>query len=325
MQPNIDYSLVLILKSFLGSPKSDSGGENRTQWEFNCPSNKCKFDSNKYNLNYHSAKKVFRCWKCGYSGYIHKLVKNYGGKNNYNNLTLLLPTDRVGYNIFKKPEIDYNAISCELPPEFIPINKLDAKTSWKQNKAIEYLTQTRKVSQEIIDKYNIGFTEDGYYKNRIIIPSKNSAGSHNYFEARDYTGKSKPTYLKPKDIHKDHIIFNEFDINWNIPVYLVEGVFDMFRIPNSIPMLGKSPSDLLIDMIIRYNPTIIICLDDDAVSDSNNIYKNLSSLGVDVYHINMSGLSDISKIYEDYGREGVLHLVKSAKKLNFTHIFDKIL
>lgn len=325
MQQNIDYTLVSIIKSFLGSPKSEGGGENRSQWEFNCPSPKCKHDVNKYNLNYNSQKKVFKCWKCNYSGYIHKLVKNYGGKNNYSNLIMLLPTERVGYNIFKKPEIDYSLVTCDLPKEYIPINKGYINSSWKQRMAMEYLLEKRKISQSIIDKYGIGYTEEGEFKNRIVIPSKNKEGKYNYFEARDYTGKAKPTYLKPKDVHKDHIIFNEKEINWDLPVYIVEGVFDMFRVPNSIPMLGKSPSDLLISKILKYNPTITLCLDSDAIFDSQKIYKNLSSLGIDVYQIDMTGLSDLSKIYEDYGFDGIYHLIKSRKKINFDDIFEKLL
>ena len=60
------------------------------------------------------------------------------------------------------------------------------------------------------------------------------------------------TYLNSKDI-----IFNEFYINWDLPVYLVEGVFDSLRIPNSIPLLGKGVSPLLLKRLLENNFEVV--------------------------------------------------------------------
>ena len=52
-----------------------------------------------------------------------------------------------------------------------------------------------------------------------------------------YTEKGKASYNP--EAQKEIIIFNEHLIDWNEPIYIVEGAFDSIFIPNSIPMLGK--------------------------------------------------------------------------------------
>lgn len=318
MDNSVDAPIVSILTDFLGHPKSDHG----FQLEYNCPTQKCIHDQNKFNLNYHTSKKVFKCWKCKYKGYVHSLVKRFGGNKNYKKLLELLPKENLEYTVQKKIIQNHNLITCDLPDGYKPLLKNSSNPSWSQARAMDYAFNERKLSFEDIDKYQVGYVDSGYYKNRLILVSKNRLGKINYFEARSFLKKVKPTYLKPSGdiVHKDQIIFNESEINWDLPVYLVEGVFDMLRIKNSIPMLGKMPSDLLIRQILKYKPQVVICLDADAIKDSLEIYQKMASLGVDVRIIDMFGKQDISKIYEDYGNEAIFHLLKTTKKLSFEDI-----
>ncbi len=324
--------ILSILKNFLGEPKSSKDFEARKQWEFNCPSHDCRNDINKFNLAFNTEENIFKCWKCKDSGIVHKLVHKYGSSEDYKRLKLIMP-EYVGnfVNVFRKNTINHNLITCPLPEGYTLITSTVKSTMHKI--AYDYMTKIRKLTFNQLVDYEIGYTEVGAYRNRIIIPSRNDCGSINYFEARTFLKKVKPPYYKPdqkvflsKNVpEKYDIIFNERNINWDLPVYLVEGVFDMFRIPNSIPMLGKTPSWLLISKLIEHNSTVIICLDEDAIKDSFEIYEQLSSLGLDVYFIDLKGLGDISYHYEQNGVQAIIKLLKNRKKIDFIYKLSRIL
>lgn len=320
-----DYLVVNIIESFLGSAKTSTGGESRSQWEFNCPSSKCRKDQHKYNLAYQSQQHVFKCWKCSYSGFVHRLVKEFGSTQDYTRLKLILPEYKQNpFNIFRKAQVNYDLITCPLPVGYMPLSQL--RKSHLYEKAWDYVTNTRKVSLAQIDKLKIGYTEQtGPRKHRIILPSLNSQGKINYWEARDYLDDPKVPYWKPQTPHVSDIIFNEYNINWNLPVYIVEGVFDALRIPNSIPLLGKKPSDLLFFKLLLHKPKVIVCLDADAIKDGMEFYKKLSSLGLDVYFIDLKGYKDISKIFEEGGQEAVNEVLRTSRKIDEVYEISRLL
>ena len=319
-----DYIIVNIIEGILGSPRFGSDSDTRVQWEFNCPSPTCRHDRDKFNLAYKSNDKVFKCWKCQYSGYVHRLVEEYGSKDDAARLRLILPKyNNSSFNVFRKPKIDYNSIVCDLPDGYFPLS--ESRKSKLYDLAWDYTTNQRKISVSQIDKFKIGYTESGSRKFRIILPSLNSYGKINYYEARAYLKDSKRAYMKPDSPHKNDIIYNEYYINWDLPVYLVEGVFDAIRIPNSIPMLGKSPSELLINKLLIHNSTVIVCVDPDAFKDGMGIYKQLSSLGLNVFFVDLKGKRDISRIFEEGGQEELNKFLKTARKIDELFEINKIL
>jgi DNA primase len=116
----------------------------------------------------------------------------------------------------------------------------------------------------------------GEKSGRIIVPSFDSKGELNYYIARSWNPKSKMKYMNP-EAEKEKIIFDEHLIDWDKNIYLVEGVFDAFFLPNSIPMLGKYISELLFTKIYtQATKDIIICLDGDAWKDAEKLYRELN-------------------------------------------------
>lgn len=323
--PETNYIVISILQNFLGNPKSGNS-KNKSQWEFNCPTYTCKHDVGKYNLAYHAEKHVFKCWKCEYSGYVYKLVKEHGSSDDLKKLKILIPEYQGKYSsidIFnkKKPFIDYNVFTCELPKGYV---HLLAGQGEIHKLALDYVVNDRKISDKQIDKLNIGYAEWGPRKNRIIIPSYNSIGKINGYEARTFLkNASGSKYFGPDYPKKEDIIFNEYFINWDLPVYLCEGLFDSIRIPNAINMGGKKPSYILINKILQCNARVIICLDSDALKDGIKIYKDMQSLGIDVFFVDLHGNKDISKIYEEIGQQGVAQLLMSVRKIDFLFEFEK--
>ena len=344
MEENNDYIIAQIVKSFLGEPKSEHDALSKKQWQFNCPSPKCRHDIDKFNLEYNSEKHLFKCWKCEYKGFIYQLAQDYGSPVDLQRVQSILPPDKVDSlrsKTINKPKVDHHLVTCKLPEGYFPLGKNRNTPLYKL--AWDYLVHERKVSPSFIDKYEMGYTETGPRRFRIIIPSKNALGRINYYEARSYVrGPKVIPYIKPPgdEVHKNDIIFNEYFINWDLPIFLVEGVFDMLRLPNAIPVLGKEISELLTNELMKHNSTVIICFDPDAIEKTVETYTKLSSLGLNVFFVDLLSYNkdfvegnlpsikgkdreemlnrDISRIYEGYGKSEVVNAIKYAKRLDLT-------
>mgnify|MGYP001002731744 CR=1 FL=1 len=130
-------------------------------------------------------------------------------------------------------------------------------------------------SLELIETHISWVLLTGDYAYRIIVPSYDMDGKLNYFVARAWTPK-KMKYKNPS-VPKDEIIFNESRIDWTKDVYLCEGVFDGFFLPNPIPMLGKMLSENLFTALYeKVQGDIHICLDGDAWENALRVYHNLN-------------------------------------------------
>ena len=133
----------------------------------------------------------------------------------------------------------------------------------------------------MIEKYGIGFCDKGSHKGRIVVPSYNMNGELTYYIARSWDPNTKAKYKNP-EAEKDKIIFKEHLINWDEDIFLVEGVFDGFFLPNSIPMLGKHMSSVLFDSLYNKSKGVVtIALDGDAWNDAVKLYNELN--GGDLY------------------------------------------
>jgi len=239
-------SLVELLEDVLG----DHGLHypNRGQISFNCPV--CDDDRNKSNLEVNYFTNVYKCWSCseseGTHGSLGKLFDKYGNK---------------------KPKV-------QLPKEYKLFKDVNPRYPIRQQ-AINYL-YNRGISDYMIEKYQIGFCDNGSHSGRIIIPSYSAKGELNYYIGRSWDPYTKAKYRNP-EAEKEKIIFWENLIDWNKDIYLVEGAFDGIFLENSIPMLGKHMSELLFESI--YNKAkgdIIICLDADAWVNAVKLYHELN-------------------------------------------------
>ncbi len=122
----------------------------------------------------------------------------------------------------------------------------------------------------------MGFCDRGKFTGRVIIPSYDSEGELTYFIARSWNPHTKAKYMNP-EVEKDIIIFNESLIDWEKDIYLCEGVFDALFLPNSIAMLGKHMSELLLNTLYeKAKGNIIIALDGDAFKDAVRLYEELN-------------------------------------------------
>jgi len=271
-----DYDgIVDMLDEILGDPKSHN--DFTGQISYDCPvcSHEIKgldHGDGKGNLEINYKLAVYKCWACGEShrtrGRLRYFVKKYGTKTHLRKYDTICP-DEV--NILKK---EYNPV--RLPKEFKLFSSISDgfKLTHHYKRAMGYL-KSRNITDDLIHRYRMGFCIDGEYANRIVIPSYDADFELNYFVARSYESKPFLKYRNP-EAEKESIIWNERLIDWDEPIFLVEGPFDSLFLPNSIPMLGKKMSEFLFSKLYDNAQNIIIVLDGDAWDDAVRLYYKLN-------------------------------------------------
>ena len=307
-----------ILLDVLGKPKKRN--ENKQQYAFDCPV--CSAEKGDYegdgkgNLEVNLAEGVYHCWACGEThgtrGGLKKLFKSFANKDQVKKLKM------IGYDLsdFKAKVKEVNVIEdLTLPKGFISFEEGNPK-SLLYKQAWNYLTKERKLSPETIFKFRMGYVSGGQYDSRVVVPSYDINNELYYWVTRTYVN-AKPKYLNP-DSDKEQIIFNECCLNWDSDIYLVEGPFDHLVVHNSIPILGKKISDKLMHSLFhKATANIIILLDSDAWEDAKNHYAklNVGKLFDRIKIIRLDDGYDIAKIQEDFGREGVVNIMRNSFKL----------
>jgi hypothetical protein len=318
----MSHLLVNILESFLGEHRKLN--EDTGQVAFDCPA--CSDEKGlpdgdgKGNLEINYDKNIFKCWVCCDTNYMHgpvtKLIKKYGSNKNLRDYLLVKP-DANEFTQKERAEI-----IVELPEGYKKLSNCTSK-DFKYDLAMNYLRK-RGITDEIIKYFDIGYTIKGPFFNRIIIPSYDSEGKLNYFIARWFANEyTKLKYVNPI-AEKQEIVFNESKVNWDATIYLVEGVTDHIVTPNSIPLLGKFISPMLLEMLHdKAAANVVVVLDDDATKDAINLYKQLN-FG-DLYNRIRICIPpkdyDPSKLFEEYGAKGIIDLLKTSRKLTESEMY----
>ena len=269
----------VILLGYLENILGKSHKKARENYAFTCP--KCNHRKPKLEVNLHTNEKgenPFECWVCGFKGKtIRSLLRQ-----------LQVPASQA-HEILKyvrKGEEDKYKITSgvELPKEFKTLFNA-SQTSVIVNKIKKYL-QARGFTEQDYIKYNVGYCTAGEYSGRVIIPSYNEQNQLNFFVGRTYEDAFHK-YKNP-EASKDIIAFENL-INWNLPIILVEGVFDAIAVKrNAVPLLGKSMSKALLKRIISSKTEdIYIALDKDAFKRAIEHAETLLNIGKKVYLIDL--------------------------------------
>lgn len=260
-------AVVELISEFLGNPKKIY--ENKSQISWDCPI--CDDDKHKGNLEVNIEKGLFHCWACGDTegthGTLNKLFGKFGTKQ-----------QKKLYNILR-PEENEKKVKVVKPKVVLPENFTlfkDSHPIYPVRKQAHNYLKNRGITDNIIEKFGIGFCDKGSHAGRIIIPSYDKSGKLNYYVGRSWDIHSRAKYRNP-EAEKEKIIFWESLIDWDRDIYLVEGAFDGMFLDNPVVMLGKHMSELLFETI--YNNAkgdVIICLDGDAWENAVRLYHELN-------------------------------------------------
>ena len=300
--------LVALVNSILGSGKKTAGGNQ----SYTCPH--CNHHKPKLEINFDSHKNKanpWHCWACDVRG---KSIIPLLRKAN-------APQDKIEYAKTLVVDSSYNYVektyaALTLPSEFISLSSVDSPTLSMRH-AQAYI-KNRGVSNHDISQYNIGYCDEGLYKNMIILPTYDAEGSLNYFTARSFEKDPFTKYRNPS-VSRD-IIPNEYFINWNIPVILCEGIFDAIAIKrNAIPLLGKSiQSSLMKKLIVSAVDKIYIALDSDAIKQALRFCEKLMAEGKEIYLVDLQ-----DKDPAELGFANFTKLIQNTFPLTYSQLLSK--
>jgi DNA primase len=303
----VDQLLITLVDSVLGSGKNTA----RNNRAYCCPF--CKHPKPKLEVNMATTSKgenFWNCWVCGKKG---KKLTNLFKSLQADSIKILELKSLVRSSSSSTEEIIVEHIS--LPKEFIPL--YPTPTGISARHALIYLKQ-RNITEEDIIRYNIGYCEYGEYTNMIIVPSYDENGILNYFSARNFNKNLSLKYKNPK-VSRDIIPFG-FYVNWNSPLILCEGVFDMLAIKrNVIPLLGKNiPKSLMKKIVTSSVQKIYIALDKDAIKQALGFCEELLNEGKKVYLVELQ-----DKDPGEMGFVNFTNLIQQTQKLTFSKLFEK--
>ena len=261
----------------------------------------------KLQINISSQK--WHCWVSNSGGHsLYSLFKKINADSRY-----FSELKDLVFVSTKKGEVESKVI-VSLPIEYKPL--------WKPSKSLFYkhalnFLKKRGITKIDLQKYKLGFCDDGIYGNRVIIPSYDENGILNYFVGRSFMGDNMK-YKNP-NVSRDIIPFDWF-IAWSYPIVLCEGVFDAISIrTNAIPMLSKKPSKSLLTKIFQEQvKTIYIALDNDAKKDAYNLSEFFKDFGIDSKVVNLPKNEDPN----DLGFERMTNLIGDTISSSFSDMIS---
>lgn len=237
--------LLFALKP-LGDSKTHAN-----QVKYNCPNcEKQGHPINKYNLEVNYDKGQWHCWCCNNSGSLYTVIQKYG----YKEYLELFKTQKDEFESLDKKNESTEIF--ELPKYLI--------SALNHPPAVSYL-ESRGISKEQIKKYNILYCYSGDLQDYLLFPGYNKED-----KLTGYATHSLKTKRYKNFKSKDFICLWENLIDKTLPIIITEGQYDALSLPNSIPLLGMTLSNQLVDWLTECS--IIIILD---TSVSESVYKNM--------------------------------------------------
>lgn len=320
MEGKVYDNLCVLFESFLG--QSYRGVNERGQAQFACPF--CNSPKKNLEVNFHSG--IYHSWCCPeMSGSVFRLINRFGGKSVEEEYRAEL--ERIG--ILRLYEISFleapGTAEKEDRPVVLPAEavRMNEKNGLHVN-AFEYLKK-RGIDSAVISEWDLHCTppecENRKIVSRIIIPSRNREGKLNYWVGRSYMDTHPSLKYVNCEAKRKNIIFGEDRIQnfYSGDIRLVEGPFDAFVIPCSIPVLGKkiSKSFYLYRTLMQKAASVTLVGDGEALREWENIYKLLdrNRLHGKVFMCTLPENEDPSSIYSSRGRKGIISILASAHRI----------
>jgi len=162
----------------------------------------------------------------------------------------------------------------------------------------------RGVSKHKIWLLRLGYSNNNEFSRCLIIPSFDIKGNINYYTARKIDVDTNCGYkYKNANVPKKNIIFNELNIDWNIPLTLVEGPLDLLKTnDNATCLLGSSLTEdmSLFQNIVKNKTEVNLALDEDAYYKSIKIASLLANYDIKVNILDTRGNYDVGDMTHEY-------------------------
>lgn len=290
MQPTFTEKIAFVERCFGKGVISRSGEDIAVA----CPA--CS-DSKKKKLSISLLTWNFHCWICNEKGKtLVPVLRKHKSRETLAEYRSRFLNQKIRDEIQEEiPEQKF-----EYPEGFIPVaNVLDSKNP-NVKASIAYL-RSRGLTDQDFFKFRPGVTPSGRDPRRVFFVSLDELGEENYFVSRSIDEHTRQRYVN-SNVDKTKIVFNECDIDWDSPLYLVEGIFDQIRLrKNSACLLGSTLSEnsLLFKKIVENQCEIVLALDSDAQEKARKIANSLISYGCDVKFFPLFGNKDVGSMTKD--------------------------
>ena len=260
----------------------------------------CPFCNNnnrkKLKLSIHLEKNFYHCWVCDKKGAnIPFLVKNINPSYVSEAETLFKSRVKKTFNLFEEETVE-EEINVELPPDFSflveSFNSVDPDIRAVFKYAIKRGTDKHKMWM-----LRLGASTDPEFSRMLIMPSYDKDGKLNFYTCRKIDVNTKNSYkYKNSVVPKKNIIFNELNLDFSLPLTIVEGPLDLLKTnDNATCLLGSSltPNMKLFQEIVKNKTEVILALDDDVYDKTLKIAKSLSEYDINVKVLNTSIAEDV--------------------------------
>jgi hypothetical protein len=190
-----------------------------------------------------------------------------------------------------------------LPDEFVPLWRDPGATALSLDAARAYLRK-RGVGASIIEAARIGACSRGRLAERIVVPIDRADGSLAGWVARTWHSDAERKYLYPSGMNRTGLVYNAaaLDEETDIPVLVVEGVFDTFPFwPDAVAVLG-SPTDSQVDVLASARRPVVVVLDGDAWEKGMWLAMRLRFDGAQAGHVRLPPGKDPDEVDLDWLR-----------------------
>ena len=258
------------------------------EYMFFCPE-KCHETKKKLSVNLD--KNVYKCWKCGdlRGNDIRFLILKYA-KHLIKEWNSVEPYRGVVGDEHKEVEQKWYFTDWKKWNRFLYLE-------WdKQCDAVHEYLEKKKITRDKALLWSIRVS--ALERNTLLLPSFGADGEVTYFSKRKFSGDYK--FFKPNAPYE---IFNEFWLNFNKPIYLIENAYDAMRfdITETMPILGSDfrRYTSFIEKCIVGETQVSVFLDVDAEEKAYQIFDNLLGMGVNAQIVDNIFKKDIDEM-EDW-------------------------
>lgn len=271
-------------------------------------------NKNKKKMVVHLEKCFYHCWVCDKKGAnIYYLLSKISKKAS-SNAEGLFRNNKTKTSFFEDVEEELDAEPVKLPNGFNffidNFNLADPDT----RDVFEY-AKKRGFNKHKLCMLRVGYSISEL-RRYLILPSYNKRGDLNFYVSRNIDTSTNDSFkYKNANVPKNRIIFNELNIDWSLPLTIVEGPLDLVKTnDNATCLLGSSlTEDMLLFHEIVKNKTIVnLALDSDVYNKTVKIAKLLSQYDIDVNILDTRGSDDVG----DMSKEKFNSILKNQKTFN---------
>ena len=244
---------------------------------------------------------VFHCWVCGKSGKDVTYLFSRFFKRYLSEAKELFKFKKIAIS-----EEDKEAAEICLPTDFELCPNI-TKGLNPNKLAVKKYAALRGASEHKQWMLKLGASDEGDFIRSLVIPSFDNEGNINFYTCRkiDAMSDSGRKYVNA-EVPKSEIIFNEYLIDWSLPLTLVEGPLDLLKTnDNATCLLGSHLGEnfKLFQQIVKHKTDVYLALDYDAYWKAQDIAKLLASYDINTWIVKADKTRDVGDMSEEEFKE----------------------